>query len=145
MLKKADEESWVDAIKKYDSSNSWVIISFKASEIEYLNQKIYPQEREEIKEWARKADAEHASWLGNVFFIPFVEPRNSAEYAWSALNAYSLAIQNPILDEFRKKLAESAKREAEVEKMRLNSQYIANNFKKFNSSNLSEMSSSFEK
>jgi len=139
IIEKDRSESWVEAIKKYDGTNEWKLASFRSSEVEYFRQAIYPQEREEIREWASMADEKRPTWLGNVYFIPHKEPRNAAEYGWSALDFFSVDAQNPILDEFRAKLVESARREAEIEKMRSNSQYMANTFGKRDSRDLSRV------
>ena len=139
MIKKDGAESWKDAVKKHANANQWTMVGFGSTQVEYLNQRIYPQEREEISEWAATADKENPSWLGNVYFIPHVAPQSAADYAWSAIKSYSSDVQNPILSEFREKLVDTARREAEIEKMRSNSQYMANTLNKRNSSSLSKI------
>ena len=139
IVEKAEGATWVESVRPQSNANNWTIISIKSHSAERHYQPLYEEERAEILEWATKADAEDPSWLGNVYMIPFVEPQSAADFAFSALNAYSLDTQSHALEAYRQKLAECAAREAEVEKMRSNSQYMANTLNRRSASELSEV------
>ena len=145
VIEKEDLALWVEAIKKYDKANEWKLVSLGTSWIEFSYVKIYPQEREEINKWAMMADKKKPDWLGNIYFIPAKESCSQADYTWSPFDFFSSDLQKPILDEFRATLIEAAKKEAEIEKMRSNSQHLAYAFDKRNSSSLSKVEISLRK
>lgn len=117
-------ETWEEALDKHDNRLSRD--SLEKGSMRWL----YPDEREELYTWAkqRKDLANHLE--SEVFIIP---------PGMSVYAAASEEIQKNLAEEHAENARKEAERDAELERMRMDSQHLSNNFKKGSGSSLSAL------